>query len=208
MKKIALLLCAALIVFAAGSAWAASPDDALTERPDSTFRLKLRLNNPENVKNIFDHPLIALYSAFFNEEKTAGVLYALDLALGFQPESVVFVVGKDQGQQFLQMAVSMSEKSLPQLNSIELGKATKEELAAFLAGWSQQHKKLDHVISEGLNGPYYLFRDTVFLTARENLLLIALSLEDLSASLDALDKAGISRFVFRITPNADNYDVI
>ena len=188
-----------ILIFALSSeAWAVSPDDALTGRPGSSFRLKLRLDNLENIKDIFDHPLIALYSAFLKEEKTGGVMYALNLALGLQPKSIVFVVGTHSEQTFLQMAVSMPETALPQLKSLELGKATKAELTAFLAGGSQRSEKLDPVVSEGNNGPYYLFKDTVYLAARENLLLIALSLEDLTASLDALDKVGVRRFALRV----------
>ena len=192
----ALIVAALLSASSIDDAFAASPDDALTGRSDSSFRLKLRLENLENVKNIFDHPLAALYSAILKEEKAGGVMYALNLALGLEPKSIVFVVGTAGGQSFLQMAVSMPETALPHLKLIERGEATKTGLSAFLAGGAnQEFEKLDPVISEGNNGPYYLFKETVFLAARDNLLLIALSLEDLAASLDALDKAGVRRLV-------------
>ena len=194
--KIGIAVSFALVFMLSSGAWAISLDDAITGKPGSSFQLKLRLDNLANVKDILTHPLIALYSAYLKEEKTAGVMYALDLAWGLQPKSIMFVVGNDGGQQFLQMAVSMPETVLPQLNSIELGITTKTELTAFLKGENREPEKLDPVVSEGINGPYYLFRDTVFLAARENLLLIALSLEDLTASLDALDRAGVRRFVF------------
>ena len=196
MKKIwvAMLFALSLTLVPASGVFAAMPDDAITGRLDSSFRLKLRLDNLENVKSVLDHPLVALYSAFLREEKTGGVMYALNLALGLNPKSIVFVVGTDAGQLFLQMAVSMPEAALPQLKSIELGKAAKAELSAFLAGGSQELAGLYPVVSEGINGPYYFFKDTVYLAARENLLLIALSLEDLASSLNALDKAGVNRF--------------
>ena len=200
MKRyfVCLFLVSFFLSILCNAAWAVSPDDALTGRPDSSFRLKLRLFNLENVKNIFDNPVIALYSAFLKEEKTGGVMYALNLALGLNPQSIAFVVGTDAGQTFLQMAVSMPETALPQLNSIEMGIATKTELTAFLMIGNQEPEKLDPVVLEGITGPYYLFKDTIYLAARENLLLIALSPEDLAASLDALDKVGVSRFVFRV----------
>jgi hypothetical protein len=169
-------------------AWAVSPNDALTGRPDSEIRLKLRLDNLENVKSVFDHPLMALYSTFLREEKTGGVMYALNLALGLQPKSVAFVVGKDGEQTFLQMAVSMPETAMSILNSIEWGDASKSELTAFLAEEAG-------AALEGVNGPYYFFKETVFLAARDNLLLIALTLDDLNASLEALNKAGVRRIV-------------
>ena len=120
-------------------------------------------------------------------------MYALNLAFNLDPQSIAFVVGADSKRQFFQMAVSMPKTALPQLHSIELGIATKAELNAFLSGGDEE-QPLDPVVSDGINGPYYQFRDTVFLAARENLLLIALSTEDLAASLEALDKeVGVNR---------------
>lgn len=185
----------ALFFVLSSAAWAVSPDDALTGRLNSTFRLKLRLDSLEKIEHIFDHPIILLYSALLREEKTGGVMYALNLAFGLRPKSMVFVVGTDAGQTFFQMAVSMPETALPQLKSIELGIATKMELAEFLSGENQMTGKLDPVVLDGDNGPYYLFKDTIFLAARENLLLMSLSPEDLTASLNALDKAGVRRFL-------------
>ena len=182
------------LVFALSSgALAVLPDDALTGNPNSYFRLKMRLDGLKNTKNIFDHPIIGLYSAFLKGEKTGGIMYALSLAFELNPQSIEFVVGTDGDQHYLQMAVSMPKTVQPQLHSIELGIATKAELTAFLTEGGRESLNLE--LSEGINGPYYLFKNTVFLAARENLLLIALSLEDLAASLNALDKAGVKRFI-------------
>ena len=63
MKRIIFAAVLVLVLALSSGAWAVSPDDALTERPDSPFRLKLRLDNLENVKDIFAHPLMKLYSA-------------------------------------------------------------------------------------------------------------------------------------------------
>ena len=203
--KIAIVASLALVLTFSSGAWAISPDDALTGRLNSVVRLKLRLDNLENVKDIFAHPLIALYSAFLREEKTGGVMYALNLALGLQPKSITFVVGTDAGRTYLQMAVPMPATALPMLNSIEWGDATKMELTAFLTGEANREpeKNLDPMVLEGAKGPCYFFKDTIFLTAREDLLLIALSIEDLTASLEALDKAGVRRIAVRplLAPN-------
>ena len=182
-----------LFLVLSSGAWAVLPDDALTGRPNSSFRFKIRLDGLKNIKNIFDHPAIGLYSAILKEGKTGGIMYALNLAFELNPQSIEFIIGTDAGQQFLQMAVSMPKTALPQLYLIELGIATKAEMNEFLTGESR--KSLNPMISEGTNGPYYLFKDTVFLAARENLLIIALSLEDLDASLNALDKAGVKRCI-------------
>ena len=184
------------LVFALFSgAWAFSPDDALTERSQNAFRMTMRLGEIKNARSIFDHHVIGPLAAVLKKEKTGGVMYALTLAFELNPKALVFAVGTDAGRQFFQMAATMPETALPQLQLIELGIATETELIEFLTGGSQESEKLNPVISEGKNGPYYVIKDAIFLAARENLLLVALSKDDLGASLKALDKTSAKRFV-------------
>jgi hypothetical protein len=194
-KAVGVILVLTLILASSSGAWAASPDDAVTGRPGSSFNLKIRLNAPDGgLETVLAHPGLALFTAVLSSEKAGNVMYTLNLALDLQPQAVVFVVGREDGQPFLQMAVSMPKEALLMLDSIERGEATNPELMAFFTKNADcsDEKNFKPVILTGPKGPcYFLEEETVYFTARDDLLLIALFLEDLAASVEALEKSGV-----------------
>lgn len=192
------LLCvlvpALILIIAPASAWGRNPEEALSVRPEKSVWLSIRLEDlggvlrtvfsPENVE-MFITPGMALSDAS-NLRLVAGI------ASQIPARSVAVLMGMDKDEKpFLQAAIALPPEMRSKLDLIAAGKAKAEDMVTLVLGDAGLllAGAVKPALRKGKSGPYYLIDNEIALSAKEDLLLLALSPGDLQSSLDALSNA-------------------
>jgi hypothetical protein len=204
-----------VFVFSAPS-WAADPQEALSARPEASIYFAARIDDLGGaLQSIFSPANIEMLTSLASPEDAQEIRLMANLASQIPAESVAFIGGAGvEGNKeipFVQVAISVPERLQPKLDLVAQGKAKAEDVVTLLLGdaallFAQELNGL--AVKEGPEGPYYVLNETLYqspaLAARSNLLLIAFSPADLSASLAALDKAE-NRLAFKRRFESSNY---
>jgi hypothetical protein len=180
------------ILAAASISWAADPKDALSERPEGSFCLKMSINDVNGtIEHVFSSGKVGLFMGIvtlaMNPENAEGFALATGIASHLPVKSLAFSVGMTpERSPFLQIAAAMPMNTWADLDLITQGGASSGDLNALFGSADIA----DAEIRQGAKGSYYLIDKKLFLTARDDLLLMALSGEDLEASVNMLESMG------------------
>jgi hypothetical protein len=182
----------------------ANPEDALSAKPKDSVFIVARVDDLGGMlKHIFSPANVEMFMSF------ADMKFMVDLASQIPAQSAVFATGMTSDlTPFLQMSAAMPERFQPKLDLVAQGKATPEDVMTLLLGEGELllSERLDNpTVENGPKGPYYaLIHGGPVLAARDNLLVIASSPDDLNASLAALEKAE-NRLAFKRRFKSPNY---
>jgi hypothetical protein len=192
-KKIVL---AAAFVFVSCAGWAASPEDALSARPDGAVYISARADNLGGMlRNIFSPENVERITSLVPPQDAGGIQMLANVVAQLPVKSAALAAGTTADDvPFLQIAASMPPELRPSLDRVAEGKAQPADLAMLMLGEGAQAQLLAAAINPVLQkgsaaGPYYTLEGDIALSARDDLLLVALSPKDLQDSLEALGDA-------------------
>ncbi|GHS94220.1 hypothetical protein AGMMS50276_06380 [Synergistales bacterium] len=211
LKFLRLFIVGALIAFVPVSSQALEPQDALSARAEKSAYVVARVDNLGGaLKEIFSISNIEMFASLVAPEEAQALRLFAGLASQVPAKSVALASGvTPDATPFFQIAVSYPDSFKSKLELVASGKATREDLAALILGnsgaafaYNIQFETLD-----GESGKYYLLFDTVFLSAKDDLLLLSMSKADLDESFAALGTAK-KRLVIKRRFVAPNYKFI
>ena len=189
--------CAAVALFlclGGTSAWARDPVEALSARGDDSIFWTARIGDLGGMlRGVFSPGNVEMLTSVMPPEEAQGVRLVGSMVAGIPVKSVAFNAGSmADGQPFFQVAASMSPAQQAKLDLVAAGKASPEDIVTLVLGdgglllaTAVQATK----VQDG-KAAYYLINDAVALTAKDDLLLMALRPQDLQNSLEALADAG------------------
>ncbi|MBR1603635.1 MAG: hypothetical protein IJ667_09360, partial [Synergistaceae bacterium] len=196
MKKLLLkiLIVNLCVMFYAGYALAdvdIRVDDAVSSCPDSAIYAAFKLENVNGLVNwIFGDENLNLFAPVldFNSEDI-GMIKAIASRVGCR--ALMFVAGLDaQGRSFVKAAFDFNENYKDILSKIERGDAEPDDLKKLLIG---DNSPLD-AIADGIikaehdeNKNLLRVNNNIWMSARENLLLLGSSPEIVKAGIAAID---------------------
>jgi hypothetical protein len=175
--------------------FAADPKEALSLRAEDTIYLTARVNDLSGfAKSVISPAMVdALLSAGkMDENAKSGFRLIQTLASQIPAKETAIAAGFGASGPFVQFAASLDDGSPELLSRVAGGSASPEEVSEALLG------KVGVVLASMLSPqlqedefPYYaLAGGALALSARDNLVLIALSPKDLSDSITALGNPG------------------
>jgi hypothetical protein len=209
------IIFAILFILALNTAsWAADPQNALSARPEASIYWAARVDDVGGIlQSVLSPANIEMFTSLAGPEEAQGIRLAANLASQLPAKSVAFIVGMAEKPDipFFQMAISMPERMRPRLDLVAQGKATAEDLVTLVLGEGGLMLAVtleDIAVQKGPEGPYYVIDKNLdqspVLAAKDNLLLVAFSPAELSASLAALEKKE-NRLAFKRRFESPNY---
>ena len=191
--KAALVLCLTLGV--ASSSWAAQPFDALSTRPEKSVYAVLNLQDVgELVRWALSPENLKVLAPLGGEMDAASINVFADALRKVPAKGVAILVGTDDPKAkagSIQVAAAFPPELQPQLDLVASGKASPDDLSLLLLGSKSDESPLGGAFSqvEPMDGMIKV-NGAVFLGAKDNLLLAALTPEDLKSALAALVDSG------------------
>ena len=174
--------------------------NALSARPAGASYITARLNDVGGMlRQVFSPANVDILAPLVPPAQLNEFRVMAALASQIPAESLAFVLGfekTDDITPFFQFAISVPDSVRPELDRMAAGEATPIDITTLLLGrGGLPFAGLVEVISNhGPRGPYYSFgtpeETPVVAAARNGFLLLALSSDDLMASIDALENAG------------------
>jgi hypothetical protein len=189
--------------------WALEPQDALIARPKESFYVTLRVDDLSgSLRKLLSPANIELLASLAGPADAQGFRLIGSYASRIPAKSIAIVAGANaDSEPFIQIAASMPKELRPKLDLVAEGKAATADLAALVLGDDSPLFAMlsDVAVRQGKKGPYYALEGKPFaLGAKDDLLLIAFSPEELDASKEALEKAD-KRLAFRRRFESPNY---
>ena len=194
------ILCAAILIFAVltSSAFAVTPQDALSMRNDDSFYIALGLSNAGDLARwvLSQENIDAFMPLILASENSNDIIGILELVRGITSntplKSVALIVGvtrEDPNEPFIQMAFTVDDKLAPTLAKIKDGSAKDSDVAKlFLGSDSPMLSFAEPMIKVELGEDgIYSINSEIKLKAVGDLLVLAFSDNDLKASLNAID---------------------
>jgi len=174
--------------------------NALSARPEKVSYIMARLNDVGGMlRGVFSQANIDMIAPLVPPDALNQLSVAAAFASQIPAESLAFVFGVDKTDgitPFFQLAMSMPESVRPELDRMAAGEATPIDIVTLLLGRAALPfaSFMEVASNHGARGPYYSFgipeEASLVAAARNGLLLLALSSDDLTASIDALENAG------------------
>ena len=196
-----------LVLAFSSAALALPPQDALSVRPAESIYTVLCVNDLSGVlKEIFSQANLDMVIPLVPPDEAEGIKMIAGIASQIPAKSVLISAGMSMSGPFVQAAVSIPASLRKNLDSVAKGDASPGDLFTLLAGeggmmfagmFSPEPMK-------GAKGPYYSLMGQVAIAAKDDLLLIASSLEELEASIGALEKKE-NRLSFKRRFDSPNY---
>lgn len=188
---LALLVCVLSLSSSVHAQAALNPTDALSARPDSLGYFTARIDDLNGLLNVLLDPSIidALETSMTPQDIQNFRVFA-GIARQIPARSVSWSTGVNGDKMpFAQAAFSVPSQWQAQLDRVAAGKAEATDFATlFLGDGGLLLAALiqNPAVQQGPEGPYYVIDGQLAIAARENLILVALSANDLQASLKAL----------------------
>ncbi|MDR1874421.1 MAG: hypothetical protein LBQ90_05320 [Synergistaceae bacterium] len=187
------VLAAAFVFLPASGAWAAKVEDALSVRPDGAIYLSMRMDDLGGaLKNIFSPENVEMVTSLSRPQDAGSIQLFASVFAQIPVKSLALAVGTTaDGAPFLQLALSMPPALRSKLDLVSAGEAKAADIVTLLLGEGGLllAAAVNPVLQKGEAGPYYTIEGKVALSARDDLLLMALSPQDLQDSLSALGDA-------------------
>ncbi|MDR3264479.1 MAG: hypothetical protein LBT15_00565, partial [Synergistaceae bacterium] len=175
------------------AARAEDPRNALSVRPDRAIYLSVRMDDLGGMlRNIFSSENADMIASVLPPHEAQGFQLIASVVAQLPVKSIALTTGMTADETpFLQMAASMPPEQRPKLDRIAAGKANATDVVTLLLGDGGLllASGVSPKLRTGETGPYYTIEGEVALSARDDLLLMALSPKDLQDSLDALADA-------------------
>jgi len=170
--------------------------DALSARPTESFYMTARVDDIGGAfREIFSQTNVDLLASLIPHSDTDQLRIAATIAYQIPAKSAALVLGfENKDLPFFQLAVSVQEDLKPELDRVEKGEATPTDIATLLMGKAglQFAGSIGASSSQRQHGLYYTIdvagQYLLVLAARNNLLLLAFSPDDLEASIGALER--------------------
>ena len=189
--KVVAPLCLTLCLFS--MAWAAGPEEALSARPEKSVYSVLRLEDLGGfLRWALSEENLKLIAAAPNTGLDEGTIQLVVAALSTVPvKEAALVVGQTdpKGLPFLQVALAVPAGA--ELDRLASGKGTAADLMTLVLG--ADNPLLAMLGGEApfamapQDGNVYTLDDTLALAARDGLILLSLSMDDLKAGITALE---------------------
>ena len=190
VTKRLLALCAVICLSVSSLAFAYQPEEALIPRPEKSVYSVLRLDNLGNfLRYLGSEKNLKLFAplAGMGDDETAMITMSL---AAVPADSTALVLGVDEHETpFVQLVIKMPESLHGKLDLIAKGEAKAEDLAALLLGEKSPVAAMGAVVLEVKKTDDGLLNisDALNVSAKGDLLIAALSAEDVKAALKALD---------------------
>ena len=208
-KSFKKIIVATLFIFVFSSAaMALSPHNALSSRPAESFYATLCVNDLNGLlQDVFSPANLTMVKSMMDPEE-AGVVDIIALFVSQIPANTVVINAGMTGEMipFVQVAASMPASVRSKLDSVADGSASGADIVSLLLGDAALMFAGDFMpeVQKGEKGPFYSLAGMVAIAAKEDLLLIAASQEDLEASVDALENEE-KRLAFKRRFDSPNY---
>lgn len=183
-----------LAVFFTSAAWGATPDKALSSKPANSIYAVLNVDDLGGLaRTILSDKNIELFAPLMDEDTLNGFRMAAAIVGKMPVKTTALVTGMDENLvPFLQIAMALPAELQPKLKLVEEGKAKPEDITSLILGDGALAlgPLLNAVPQKGTKGSYFLINGQAAVTAKDGLLLIGLSAQNLEASLKALEGTG------------------
>ena len=184
---------AALLVLAFSSAaLALLPEDAISARPAESVYTVIRIDDLNGLlRKVFSPVNVETVASYLKLEKSEAVELVSYFASQIPVRTMIIAFGITADKEpFMQIAMSMPPSNSPMLAKVADGIGSGAEIAALLLGGCgfMFESAIAPEVHSGDSGKYYTALDgLVVYAAKGDLLLIASSLAELEASIDALE---------------------
>ncbi|MBQ4419319.1 MAG: hypothetical protein II870_06750, partial [Synergistaceae bacterium] len=190
VTKRLLALCAVICLSVSSLAFAYQPEEALIPRPEKSVYSVLRLDNLGNfLRYLGSEKNVKLFAPLAGMGEDEAAIITMSLA-AVPAESTALVFGVDEHEApFVQLVVKMPESLQDKLDLVAKGEAKAEDVAALLLGEKSPVAPMGAMVLEVKKTDDGLLNvlDTLNLSAKGDLLIAALSAEDVKAALKALE---------------------
>ena len=190
VTKRLLALCAVICLSVSSLAFAYQPEEALIPRPEKSVYSVLRLDNLGNfLRYLGSEKNVKLFAPLAGMGEDEAAIITMSLA-AVPAESTALVFGVDEHEApFVQLVVKMPESLQGKLDLVAKGEAKAEDVAALLLGEQSPVAPMGAVVLEVKKTDDGLLNisDALNVSAKGDLLIAALSAEDVKAALKALD---------------------
>ena len=208
-KSFSKTIFAAFLIFVLSTtALALSPQDSLSARPANSQYIVLGVNDLNGfLKEAFSSANIELLEEILDEDQAQILGLITSFTAQIPANTVTIAAGMTADMQpFVQAAILMPESVRTKLNNVANGTASPADMITLLLGDAAMMfaEAFKPELQKGASGPYYSFDGQVVFAAKEDLLLIATSPEELEASLAALEKKD-NRLAFNRRFDSPNY---
>lgn len=191
LEKRKIFLSVFMLLFAF-SAQAAVPQDALSLKPESSVYGVFNVGDIGQLgRDIFSPANIKLIMPLLDEKATKSLQLVAGILSQVPSQELSLIAGTDVGlNSFLQLSVALPSASQPKLKLMAEGKATTEDIISLLLGDGAllMAAAFNPEQKEAAFGSYYSIEDKVVVAAKDNLVIFALSSDDLGKSLAALEQ--------------------
>ena len=192
LKRSFKVIFAVMFVFVVSSAaLALPPQDAISARSAESLYAVLSIGDLSGLLNeIFSDENIGMVKPLLNQEQVQSVMFAAGFAKQISVKSVLIAAGiTSDTDPFVQAAITIPESDYDKLGKVHDGSATGADIAALIFGengmtFAEEFGFIPEVHKDP-NGVFYTFQILAF-AARDNLLLITSSMNELDNSLEAL----------------------
>ena len=190
VTKRLLALCAVICLSVSSLAFAYQPEEALIPRPEKSVYSVLRLDNLGNfLRYLGSEKNVKLFAPLAGMGEDEAAIITMSLA-AVPAESTALVFGVDEHEApFVQLVVKMPESLQDKLDLVAKGEAKAEDVAALLLGEKSPVAPMGAIVLEVKKTDDGLLNisDALNVSAKGDLLIAALSAEDVKAALKALD---------------------
>ena len=205
MKKFLAFLVLISVMIFSGAAFSAQVEDALTQCPENSVYMVLRLDNTEGLlKWIFSRENIdtfmPLILASENSNEIMGTVEILSAFAENTPlENAAFVLGMNSGKipvPFFQMALTVQPELSPIVKRISDGSASAVDIAKLFLGIDSPLSSFaESMIKVEKAGDDILKIDNeIFMKAQDDIIILGLSENDVKASLNSLENSELRLF--------------
>ena len=193
-RKCFRIVFAVLLVFALSSgALALQPQDALSARPAQSIYTVIGIEDMNSLlKYVLSPANVEMLTSLAGPDQADGINLVVAIATQIPAKSVLVAAGLTMEGPFAQVVATMPESLKDKLGKLSDGSAKGVDIISLLLG--EGGMMLAPLIEDGIeaqkgpNGAYYTLMGMVALAAKDNLLMIASSPDQLDASLEALAK--------------------
>ena len=206
-KSLQAALVVLLVLVLSSSALALPPQDALSARPAESVYTVLCINDLSGLlQDIFSQSNLDLVMPLIPPDEADGIKMIAAIASQVPAKSVLISAGMANTGPFVQGAISIPASARSKLDKVADGSATGAEIFTLLAGEGGMMFAggFSPELNKGDKGQYYTIMEMVAIAAKDDLLLIASSPEELEASIGALEKKE-NRLSFKRRFDSPNY---
>ena len=203
VRKFALLAVLGLLVFT-GAAYSAQTEDALSSRPDDAVYMVLRLEDTARfLQWVFSKDNLNLFMPLIMKgQSKADVMVMAETINAFVSVSplrsaavVVGVTRKDLKLPFLQAAFKVSPELSDIVKKVEDGTAEASDIAKLVIGDKMAAMFAETMIKvEHEKGNILRVNNELFMTARDDVVLLGTSMNDVRLAIRALNEEGSRLF--------------